>query len=305
MTRTSCGFGGGKVILLGEHAVVHGTSAIAAGLARGVTSVALRADRDALTIAPWGRTIGPDETRNDPLARAFSAVLSAYVDRPPLQVEVNVGLPPGAGLGCSAAIAVSIVDAIDRTLGVERTRVGVGEQALRWERVFHGTPSGIDNAVAALGGLIRFERGHGAARLATPTPLHLVVAQSGERSETKDMVAQVARRVQSEPRQTREWFSEVDALVVRAEIAIEQADTIGLGRCLDRNHEVLRALGLSTPRIEALCQTAKAAGALGAKVTGAGGGGCIVALGENAAHAEGIRDALGAVAFVEEVRSAA
>lgn len=220
-------------------------------------------------------------------------------------MEVAVDLPAGAGLGCSAAIGVSLVDAIDRTLGIERSRTEVGDQALRWERVFHGTPSGLDNAAAALGGLIRFERQRGASSLANPRPLHLVIAESGERSETKAMVARVARLLATESRRTRRLLAEVDALVARAEVAIAAGDTSALGRTLDSNHDVLRALGLSTPRIEELREAAKSTGALGAKVTGAGGGGCIVALARDFEHAQAVRDALDADAFVEEVRSAA
>jgi len=305
MRGVSTGFGGGKVILLGEHAVVHGAPAIAAGLRRGVTSLVQHAARDTLHVEPWGRTVVPDDNSDDPLARAFAAILHAYAHRPPLRVEVAVDLPPGAGLGCSAAIAASLVDAIDRALGIGRSRTEVGEEAVRWERVFHGTPSGIDNAVAAMGGLIRFERGRGACRLTTPKSLHLVIAQSGERSETKEMVARVARLIETEPQQSRRRLDEVHALVVQAETAIEQGDHTSLGRYLDLNHEVLRALGLSTPRIEQLRRAARSAGALGTKVTGAGGGGCIVSLAEDLDHARSIRGVLDADAFVEEVPSAA
>jgi mevalonate kinase len=216
-----------------------------------------------------------------------------------------VGLPPGAGLGCSAALGVALLDAIDKALGVARSRAELGMRALEWERFFHGAPSGIDNAAAALGGLIRFERGHGVSRLSGPIPLHLVVAHSGERSETKDMVAHVTRELDRQPQRTRRRFDEVSALVGQAESAIRRGDTRALGRHLDRNHLVLSALGLSTPKVEALREQAKLAGALGAKVTGAGGGGCIVALAGDAAHATEIARALGADSFAEEVAHAA
>jgi mevalonate kinase len=301
MRHASTGFGAGKVILLGEHAVVHGGAAIAAGLRRGVTTVARPADRDVLHIAPWGRALRPYGDGNDSLARAFDTILTLYGDRPSLCVNVVVELPPGAGLGCSAAIGVSVIDAIDKALGIERSRDELGELALQWERFFHGTPSGIDNAAAAIGGVIRFERGSGASKLSPRAPLHLVVAHSGQRSHTKDMLARITRQLEQQPGRTRQRLDEVGALVVKAEIAIEQGDTLALGRDLDRNHDVLRALGLSTPRIEELRKAARSAGALGAKVTGAGGGGCVIALAEDADHAVFVANALGPDAFVEEV----
>ena len=98
------GFGRGKVILLGEHAVVHGYPAIAVGIERGVHAEAEVAERDLLRLDPWDLTLEPDREAEEPLARAFSAVLDTYDNRPPLEVRATAELPAGAGLGCSAAI---------------------------------------------------------------------------------------------------------------------------------------------------------------------------------------------------------
>jgi mevalonate kinase len=216
-----------------------------------------------------------------------------------------VDLPPGAGLGCSAALGVAIFDAVDKALGIDRTRAELGDMAFEWERFFHGAPSGVDNAVAALGGLVRFDRQRGASGLSTPTPLHLVIANSGKRSETKQMVARVADQLERQPLRTRRLFEEVRALVRRAQDSILGGDVIALAHCLDRNHEVLRQLDLSTPGVEALRDCAIGAGALGAKVTGAGGGGCIVALAEDAGHAQSIVNAVRNDAFATEIAHAA
>ncbi len=305
MRTETAGFGGGKVILLGEHAVVHGVPAIAAGLQRGVVAVARPASEDLLHVQPWSRSVRPQRACDDPLAHALSDVLSSYRNRPRLRIEARVDLPPGAGLGCSAALGVAILDAIDKALGIERSREALGKQALRWERFFHGSPSGVDNTAAALGGLIRFEHGRGVSAMSTGSAFHLVVAHSGERSDTGDMVAKVARKLEAEPRQTRRLFSEVRGLVDSAEAAISSGDAATLGRCLDRNGEVLGSLGLTTPRTERLCRAARSAGALGAKVTGAGGGGCIVALGVGEEESAAIVEAVKSDAFVVEVGHAA
>ncbi len=302
MRYSNQGFGGGKAILLGEHAVVHGIPALAVGLPRGVSTLARVAHGDALHISPWERSVSPDSHGSDPLARAFADVLASHPKRPRLRVEAHVDLPPGAGLGCSAALGVSVLDAIDKALGIRRSRTDLAAEALRWERHFHGDPSGIDNLAAALGGLIRFERSRGAAPLATASSLHLVVAHSGERSETKTMVSRVAAHLKRQPVRTRRLFQQVRALVESAERNIRLGNVVALGAELDANHEILRALELSTPRVEALRDRCKRAGALGAKVTGAGGGGCVVALAETPQDARAVANAVDENdAFVVEI----
>lgn len=305
MSTAAKGFGGGKVILVGEHAVVHGVPAIAAGVRRGVTAMAQPAEEDLLHIEPWGRTLRPASADDEPLARAFDHVLGCYDDRPSLRIEVQVDLPPGAGLGCSAALGVSILDAVDKTLGIDRPRDALGALALGWERFFHGAPSGIDNTTAALGGLLRFQQASAVRRIAPARPVHLVVAHSGERSSTKEMVALVSRHLEEHPASGRRKLDEVRELVNEAETALQNGEMLALGQAFDRNHDILRSLCLSTPRLEELCRAARSAGALGAKVTGAGGGGCIVALAEDTDHAVRISDALEADSFVEEVGRAA
>jgi len=305
MSNTGTGFGGGKVILVGEHAVVHGVPAIAAGVRRGVTSIARPAEEDLLHLEPWGRTFRPDADSEEPLARAFEQVLSSYGDRPPLRLDVRVDLPPGAGLGCSAALGVSLLDAVDKALGERRSRAALGALALEWEKFFHGAPSGIDNIASAMGGLLCFQQASPVRRISPARPFALVVAHSGQGSNTRDMVALVSQQLAERPSWARRTLDEVHALVIEAETALRDGEMLALGRVLDRNHRILRSLRLSTPRLEELCGAARSAGALGAKITGAGGGGCIVALAEDADHAIRIADSLEAESFVEEVGRAA
>jgi len=295
------GFGRGKVILLGEHSVVHGSAAIAIGIDRGISAVARVAAEDLLSVSPWDVRIRPRKNGVRPLERAFAIALATYSDRPPLQIDAQVDLPSGAGLGCSAALGVAVFDALDQALGVNRSREDLGSLALRWEEVFHGTPSGIDNMAAALGGMLHYQKGAALKRLRVSQPFAVVIADSGERSETKEMVALVACQLASSPARVRKKFDDVSELVREAEQTLSKGDMSTLGRLLDSNHEILSSLHLSTPKIEELIRLARAQGALGAKVTGAGGGGCIVALAEDDEHAHRIRGALGARCFVDGV----
>jgi mevalonate kinase len=295
------GFGRGKVILLGEHAVVHGCPAIAVGIERGVTAEARPADRNILRLSPWGLTLEPDPVGSEPLERAFAAALALYHERPTLEVSAEVELPAGAGLGCSAAIGVAVLDAIDEALNIQRSRTELAEAALVWERIFHGNPSGIDNTMSAVGGVALYRKGEPLQPLRSNKPLHLVIGYSGESSSTKEMVASVARQLEEEPERVNKAFEAIEVLVRNARLAIEAGDHIALGQLLDLNHTILSSLMLCTTKLEEMCQSARAAGALGAKMTGAGGGGCMFALAPKRDEALRLCEVLGPGAFVAEV----
>jgi mevalonate kinase len=295
------GFGRGKVILLGEHAVVYGVPAIAVGIERGVTARAFPAKNDLLRLSPWGLVLAPNPSDEKPLARAFAAALALYAERPRLEVAADVELPAGAGLGCSAAIGVALIDAIDQFLGIERSRTELGAAALAWEKVFHGNPSGIDNTMSAVGGVALYRKGHDLQPLRSNKPLHLVIGYSGVSSSTKEMVASVARQLERDPTRVKKAFQGIEVLVRNAKLAIEAGDLVALGQLLDLNHSILTSLMLCTSRLDEMCQAARRAGALGAKMTGSGGGGCMFALAPKRDEALRLRAVLGEDSFVAEV----
>lgn len=268
----------GKVILLGEHAVVYGVPGIAAGIERGARATAELLPQGPSTLALGGKTFTADDATD--LGRAFGAVLSAApaLDRP-LAVTAEADLPPGGGLGCSAALAVAIARAAALATGREIDDVSVIERALAWERVFHGNPSGIDTAAAAIGTCLRFERTAGAAPLASPVDLWLAVGYSGSSASTKEMVEGIARLKDKRPEHVGRFLEAVRSLVDNAVLAIEAGDAFALGRFLDMNQMLLAGVMLSTEPIEAMCTLARRAGSLGVKLTGSGGGGSVIALG--------------------------
>lgn len=298
------GFGRGKVILLGEHAVVYGVPALAAGLDRGVIAEARPAAVAALACAPWGTDdpLGADTE----LGRAFTAVVEAHprAPLPSLRVEADVALPAGAGLGCSAALGVAVVRALDEAVGHEATDAEVAERSLAWERVFHGNPSGLDNTMAAHGGVACYVRGGRLERLDVRRRLRLVVGDSGEPSSTRAMVESVARQRARDEARFDKTLAAIAALVQNGRLAIEAGDTHALGQLMDLNQHLLSAWMLSTTALEDMIGAARAAGAKGAKLTGAGGGGCMIALVESAevgARVAGAIAALGFAAFEAEV----
>lgn len=298
-------FGGGKVILLGEHGVVYGRPALAVGLERGAHAKASIHATNVLDIATWNLRVEPDP-QGELLARAFAEALSRSTPDAPVRVQVDVELPAGAGLGCSAAVGVAVIAALDELRGVERSRVDLGHEAIHWERVFHGNPSGIDNMIAACGGAACYRKSEGLDRITFDRSFWLVVGDSGEASSTKERVAEVARFHERDRAGAERIFDAMASLAQNGRLAIEAADHPRLGRLMDLNHALLNALMLSTPRLEELVAAAREAGALGAKVTGAGGGGCMVALCAEEQRAGAVRaslEGLGASSFITEVRS--
>ncbi|MFW6051137.1 MAG: mevalonate kinase [Myxococcota bacterium] len=288
-------YGRGKLILLGEHGVVYGRPALAASVARGVTATARPADGDRLEVRPWGVSVSPDAPSEAPLARAFRAALDLYEgeSRPPLHVDAEVALPGGAGLGCSAALGVAVIGAIDERLGRPRAPAALAEAAMAWERVFHGNPSGIDAAMAAgQAGIAVYRRGEPLEPVVPRTPPCLVVGHSGEPGSTAAMVAEVARQHARAPERMEQIFDAMASLVRNGRIALEAGDVRSLGRLMDLNQALLSSVLVSTSRLEELCVAARQAGALGAKLTGGGGGGCMIALVENESAAEPVLEAL-------------
>jgi mevalonate kinase len=196
----------------------------------------------------------------------------------PHRVVVELELPAGAGLGASAAIGVAVARALLEASGAAPDSARVLAAADCWERVFHGNPSGIDAAAAARAGCFSYTRGEGIVELSLGRELSLAVAISGPSASTKEMVEGVAELRRRRPELVDKALSGIAALVKNARICLEHGDLHGLGRLMDLNQMLLSGLFVSTEGIERACATARAAGALGAKLTGSGGGGAVIAL---------------------------
>lgn len=246
----------GKLILVGEHAVVYGHPAIAVPVAR-TTRVQIEPRPGKLTVAH-----DLESPRDE---RRLEEALAAVFPEGGVAITVESELPIGCGLGSSAALAVAIA----RAMGTPEAEVP--ELAMKLERVFHGDPSGLDVAVAARGRTLWFAKGKPMRVVPTP-PCFLVVLDSGTTGDTRQLVEAVAARRPA----VEEVLEDIGALVHAARAVLQ--DPISLGELLTENHGLLRQLGVSTPLLDQLVDIAIGAGAYGAKLSGSGGGGVVIAL---------------------------
>ena len=275
------GIAAGKVILLGEHAVVYGKHAVAVPLP-GTACATVRESESGLSldIPEWGlsRKIGERGSDIDAAIRLILRELG--IDRDDFAIRMQSSLPRAMGLGSSAAFAVAIVRAFDVALGLGLTDERINEIAFACEKIAHGTPSGVDNTVATYARPMLFRNVDGLEfkELELKEPLPLVIASCDKRGSTHEQVAGVRARYDHSRESFAAIFEQIDSLSVSGADALSKRDYGELGRYMNINHGLLNAIGVSTAELEQMIDIARAAGAASAKLTGAGGGGSIVAL---------------------------
>jgi mevalonate kinase len=274
-----------KLILAGEHAVLHGHPAIALPFPALATRVTVTSGHDTLVSDRYpDLEVAIPETRTGPLAPLCEALREArmWLDRmerlwQPVHVSVEGAIPPGSGLGSSASVLVAAIRATFAAHGCQPPIALVRQMATRAESLAHGTSSGLDPATVSAAGPIQFLKGHAPVDLRIGMPFTLVVADSGRAVATRDQVARVQAHLEAQPT-ARMALDRFEGLAGRVAEALEYGELEALGLALDDTHEALVTLGASDPSLDRLVTAARSAGALGAKLSGAGGGGCVLAL---------------------------
>jgi len=195
-----------------------------------------------------------------------------------LNLTVSSTIPIARGLGRGAAVATAIVRALAQHLGQVLAAQDISDLVYQVEVIHHGTPSGIDNTVVAFEQPVYFVKGQPIEMLHVASPFSLVIGDTGVSSPTKMVVADVRRRWQKDRTRYDTWFDDMGAIAARAKEAITTGQTAKLGPLMDENHELLQAIGVSSPELDRLVSAAREAGATGAKLCGAGRGGNMIAL---------------------------
>ena len=276
----------GKVILLGEHSVVYGRPALAVPLSLAVEARVLPAEEPVLLIPRWGieQPIHMDEANPQGLVGVLAMLLRRLgLNEESLGIEVFPNVPRAMGLGGSAAIAVAVIRALSDAFELGFNDERVNELAFECERSAHGNPSGVDNTIATYGEPMLYKQprnpddaAHEIVRPAQPVPL--VVGMSGKESLTANMVEQVRQARERRQVAYDMIFDQLASIATDGTEAFTHGNFSELGELMNMAHGCLNALQLSTPALEELVFLARSSGAVGAKITGAGGGGSIVAL---------------------------
>ena len=273
------GTAAGKVILLGEHAAVYGKHALALPIPGAVTATVHESENLTLEVPDWklSREISRDTSGVDAAVRRILENLG--VRQRGFTIRVRSALPRAMGLGSSAAFAVAIVRAFDRLLGLSLDDKRVNEIAFDCEKLAHGNPSGVDNTLATFARPILFRKGDSfqVEELGLERTPPIVIACGHQPGVTHEQVAGVRARYEAQPAAYAAIFEQIDGLSIAGAKALVAGEYAELGQLMNIGQGLLNALGVSTPELERMIEIARQAGAAGAKLTGAGGGGSIVA----------------------------
>jgi mevalonate kinase len=289
----------GKAILLGEHSVVYGRPAIAVPVTEVQATATVEKTRGMPGVTICAQDIGctidvASAGLDEPLSvtvRNTLAHLGVGLDDVQLSLTIRSSIPIASGLGSGAAVATAIVRALSAHLGHPLDAETASSIVYRTEKIHHGTPSGIDNTVVAFARPVYYCRGQPIETFTVKQPFWIAIADTGVPSLTKETVADVRARRERDTEWCERTFDRIGALVDRARAAIEGGQVALLGSLMSENQRRLRELDVSSPELEVLIEAALDAGAHGAKLSGGGRGGNMIALLAPEA-AESVRSAL-------------
>jgi mevalonate kinase len=280
----------GKIILSGEQFVVLGAPAVAMAVnlyskieVRPSQSGRIEVTADIPLHLVGDADKSSSATKNqellEPLRLAASATLDHLASKKrSVHIDANCEIPIGAGLGSSASTTVATISAVAKSRGTRLDRREIFKLAFIPENYLHGHPSGVDQATCIYGRIVQFRKPSKIRAINVNRPPMILVCDSGVHRSTKALVGSVVKRSREQTDRFQTHLEEMTVLSNAVVKGLKDEDDNELGSLMNRNHELLREIGVSTPRLDRLVAKARKAGALGAKLTGAGGGGCIIAL---------------------------
>ena len=281
MTKSSAH---GKIILFGEHAVVYGRPALAVPVNQVQAEVEVSdASRPGIWIDAPAVKLGAELntlSSDHPIAAVIHnfLFLSRLSRFPNLDIKINSTIPVASGLGSGAAVTVALTRALSSHLHYPMTDEEVNAFTYEIEKLHHGTPSGIDNTVVTYAKPVYFVKGQPLELFKAGKPFTIVIADTGVSAPTKESVGDVRRLWMNDRSRWETVFDKIGEISFTARRAIEAGRPELLGELMDENHALLQKLTVSSPGLDQLVEAARMAGALGAKLSGGGRGGNMIAL---------------------------
>lgn len=308
----------GKIILTGEHFVVYDEPALVMAINRYVwVSAEDRSDIEIYISTSLGVSgsfngemfkpeIGGEDAKKilEPIKISAEAVLKNLNVKRGLNIEVSSTLPIAVGLGSSGASAVATVAAVGKLLGANLNKKSIIDLSTEAERYVHSNPSGVDQTISTYGGVASYKKGRRIMHLKVLSPIPIVIGNSGVDRNTGKLVNGVKLKVEKFPNVFKPLINAAGKLTIKAIDALKHEDLETLGQLMDVDHGLLTSIGVSSEILDKLVYAARRGGALGAKLTGGGGGGCMVALSnldKRDAVAKAISDAGGTPIIAEKV----
>ncbi|MDD5148641.1 MAG: mevalonate kinase [Candidatus ainarchaeum sp.] len=280
------GIGFGKTILFGEHFVVYGLPAIAAALSDFTEATVVAGTKGLEFIDNRPETPGYKETKKEEIGCQLSALVKHFnldLEKKPLKITLSGNLVCASGIGASAALAASIARALNEELKLNLSDEEVNQAAFAAECAGSGPASGIDNTCSVYGGFIIFEKNLQGGKnrieiIKVKKPVEIVLANSGTTQETKKIVADVKALKEKKPKEFEKMFSDYSKLCNSAIQALKKEDWKKVGALMGKNHGLLQKITVSCKELDKMQKIALNAGAFGAKLTGTGRGGLLIAL---------------------------
>jgi len=274
----------GKIILFGEHAVVYGQPALAVPVTQVQADVRIEK-----IFSPGIRINAPNIQLSErldklasshPLAATVSNTLHALKadSLSSVTILIRSSIPVASGLGSGAAVSVAIIRALANHLKKDLSDEQVSALAYQTEKLYHGTPSGIDNAVVTYAKPVYFVKGQPIETFQVKKPFTIVIGDTGVPASTKESVRDVRVQHHKNPERYETLFAAIGSIASTARQLIEGGMPESLGPLMDENHALLRGMKVSSPELDDLVEAAREAGALGAKMSGGGRGGNMIAL---------------------------
>jgi mevalonate kinase len=279
------GIGFGKAILFNEHFVVYGVPAIVSAIGKYTVAKAQYLDRPTIDLhdqrdaTPRYKQDKLDQQRES-VDRIIKKMNIDFSQRGGVSVELGGNLYAASGIGASAASCVAIARALSEFYNLGLSDDEINAIAYEGEKGYHGTPSGIDNTASTFGGLIWFEKNEPNViqRIDIPTPVEIVMGNSGKVANTTAAVDGVRERREQSPEKYQDIFNRAENIAYLGKQALLDEDYHEIGKLMNENHKLLQQIEVSSRELDFMVKLAREHGAYGAKLTGGGLGGNMIAL---------------------------